>query len=239
MAPLGIGSGLTMPLTANVLAVLPHDRAGVASGILNAAREVAGLLGVTVIGAILTARRAQVLAAGATPTTAFLHGYTTGLLAAALLVAIGGAVSLATLDRTATPQPAPAAGARPARRAAATGSGTRQGNADPAGVRVAAAAAPPRSGTGRIRCQAGRFEKPRRMAAMAYANSSSGAALGSARRSMAKLLARAISAVATWARGSASSKPVSRAMPSTMRPMRALRRAWRSGLLGAVLGRLL
>jgi EmrB/QacA subfamily drug resistance transporter len=143
MALLGIGSGLTMPLTANVLAVLPPGRAGVASGILNATREVAGLLGVTVIGALLTARRAQALAAGATPTAAFLHGYTTGLLAAALLVAIGGAVSLATLDRTATPQPAPAAGPRPARRAAATGSGSRRTNADLAGVRVPARTVPP------------------------------------------------------------------------------------------------
>ena len=96
---LGIGSGLTMPLTASILATLPSDRAGVAAAILNAAREVAGLLGVTVIGAILTGQRAQALAAGATPSAAFLHGYTTGLRAAALLVAIGGTVSLATLDR--------------------------------------------------------------------------------------------------------------------------------------------
>jgi len=125
IALLGVGSGLTMPLTASVLAVLPSGRAGVAAAILNAAREVAGLLGVTVIGAFLAARRAQALAAGATPAAAFVHGYTTGLRTAALLVAIGGVVSLATLDRRhrrTAQQPTrqqptrhPAAGATPAR----------------------------------------------------------------------------------------------------------------------------
>jgi len=39
----GIGSGLTRPLTPSVLGVLPPERAGVASGILNAAREVSAL----------------------------------------------------------------------------------------------------------------------------------------------------------------------------------------------------
>jgi hypothetical protein len=110
-ALVGIGSGLTMPLTASILGVLPGDRTGVAAGILNAAREVAGLLGVTVIGAVLTVRRGAALAAGATPTAAFLHGYAGGLVAAALLVAVGGIVGLATLDRHV---PAPAEAAPPA-----------------------------------------------------------------------------------------------------------------------------
>jgi predicted MFS family arabinose efflux permease len=107
----GLGSGLTMPLTASILGVLPSDRAGVASGILNAAREASSLLGVTVIGAILAIRQATALGRGATPTRAFLDGYTTGLLVAAVLMLVGAALTLLLLDHpdaAARPEPAPA-----------------------------------------------------------------------------------------------------------------------------------
>jgi EmrB/QacA subfamily drug resistance transporter len=108
-ALVGVGSGLTTPLTASILGVLPPQRAGVASGILNAAREVSALLGVTVIGAILTIRQATAAGRGATPTRAFLAGYTTGLLAAALLMLAGAALTLHVLDhRTAAPRLRPA-----------------------------------------------------------------------------------------------------------------------------------
>ena len=58
-AVIGIGGGLSVTLTAMVLGAMPESEAGVASGIFNASREVAGLLGITVIGAILTARQAR------------------------------------------------------------------------------------------------------------------------------------------------------------------------------------
>jgi EmrB/QacA subfamily drug resistance transporter len=89
-AVIGIGGGLTVPLTASVLEAMPRSEAGVASGIFNASREVAGLLGITVIGAILAARQTAQLAAGKAPVDAFLSGYRIGLLVAAGLVAIGG-----------------------------------------------------------------------------------------------------------------------------------------------------
>lgn len=92
----GVGSGLTMPVTAAVLGVLHEAQAGVAGGILNAAREASGLFGVTVIGAILVARQGAALAAGATPHAAFLSGYSAGLASAALVLA-GGAISLHAL----------------------------------------------------------------------------------------------------------------------------------------------
>ncbi len=95
----GVGSGLTTPLTASILGVVPPERAGVASGILNAAREVSALLGVTVIGAILTTRQATAAGHGATPTRAFLAGYTTGLVAAAVLMLAGAVLTLHVLDR--------------------------------------------------------------------------------------------------------------------------------------------
>jgi MFS family permease len=107
-AVIGIGGGLTVPLTASVLDAMPRGEAGVASGIFNASREVAGLLGITVIGAVLTARQATLLAAGQAPVDAFLGGYRTGLFLAAALVAAGAVAAFVGLRATAR-----RAGARP------------------------------------------------------------------------------------------------------------------------------
>ena len=62
-AVIGISGGFTVPLTASVLDAMPTAEAGVASGVFNASREVAGLLGITVIGAVLTSRQSALLAA--------------------------------------------------------------------------------------------------------------------------------------------------------------------------------
>ena len=94
----GAGAGLmNVPLTNAVMAVTPAARAGIASALLNASREVAGLLGITVIGAVLRTRQAASLRAGAGPVHAFLDGYHTGLLVTIALMAAGVAVSYLTL----------------------------------------------------------------------------------------------------------------------------------------------
>ena len=144
LAAVGVGSGLTMPVTAAILGVLPQAQAGVAGGILNTAREASGLLGVTVIGAILTARQAAALAAGATPAAAFTSGYSAGLAAAALLVLAGAAVALRAL-----PGPAKAAAIVPPQRAAPAAARPRQ--SAPAAVTAppSLAAANPRAPGGR------------------------------------------------------------------------------------------
>ena len=98
-AVIGIGGGLTVPLTASVLDAMPRGEAGVASGIFNATREVAGLLGITVIGAVLTARQSSLLVSGESPTDAFLGGYQAGLLLAAALVALGAVAAYVGLRR--------------------------------------------------------------------------------------------------------------------------------------------
>ena len=98
-AVIGIGGGLTIPLTATVLGVMPTSQAGVASAVFNASREVAGLLGITVIGAVLTSRQGDALAAGHTPVDAYLTGYRTGLVLAAALVLAGGVAAFAALRR--------------------------------------------------------------------------------------------------------------------------------------------
>ncbi|HEY7103222.1 MAG TPA: MFS transporter [Mycobacteriales bacterium] len=105
---IGIGGGLTTPLTATVLGVMPPAQAGVASGLFNASREVAGLLGITVIGAILTARQSSALRAGSVPLDAFLSGYRLGLVVSAGLVALGAVASWLALRGTRQAAPVPA-----------------------------------------------------------------------------------------------------------------------------------
>ena len=52
-AVIGIGGGLTVPLTSSVLEAMPREKAAVATGIFNASREVSRLLGINVIGTVL------------------------------------------------------------------------------------------------------------------------------------------------------------------------------------------
>ncbi|HEX3930295.1 MAG TPA: MFS transporter [Nocardioides sp.] len=98
-AVIGVGGGLTIPLTATVLGVMPTSQAGVASAVFNASREVAGLLGITVIGAVLTSRQSSALASGHTPVQAYLIGYHSGLYLAAALVVAGGAMAFGALRK--------------------------------------------------------------------------------------------------------------------------------------------
>ena len=88
---------MNVPVTNAAMQAIPQARAGVASALLNASREVAGLLGITVIGAILRTRQSAALRAGAGPVRAFLDGYHTGLLVTILLMVSGIAVSYLTL----------------------------------------------------------------------------------------------------------------------------------------------
>jgi EmrB/QacA subfamily drug resistance transporter len=97
----GAGAGLmNVPLTNAILQSLPPSQSGIGSALLNASREVAGLLGITVIGAILWSRRGVALSHGATPAAAYLDGYHAGLALTIAIVAAGAAVSFAALRRT-------------------------------------------------------------------------------------------------------------------------------------------
>jgi EmrB/QacA subfamily drug resistance transporter len=87
----GVGGGLLIPLNNVVVGALPAERAGIASGMLNVSREVFGLLGVTVLGAILSNRAG---AASGNELHRYLVGYQFSLVIAALLVAVGVPVSL-------------------------------------------------------------------------------------------------------------------------------------------------
>jgi EmrB/QacA subfamily drug resistance transporter len=87
----GVGGGLLVPLNNVVVGALPLSRAGIASGMLNVSREVFGLLGITILGAILSNRSN---AATGTELHRYLAGYQFSLVVAAILVAAGIPIAL-------------------------------------------------------------------------------------------------------------------------------------------------
>ena len=78
MIAAGSGMALTMPAaTSSVMESVPSDRGGIASGVVNAARQAGGVLGVAILGSLVSARatftgglRAGLIVAGC----AFLAG---------------------------------------------------------------------------------------------------------------------------------------------------------------------
>ncbi|MGH3297589.1 MAG: MFS transporter [Trebonia sp.] len=94
----GLGAGvMNVPLTNAVLGGVTTAQAGIASALLNASREVAGLLGVTVVGAVLRSSEASALRSGRDPAQAFIDGYHSGLWLTIGLLAAGVVLSYVTL----------------------------------------------------------------------------------------------------------------------------------------------
>src|SRR5579863_1403193 len=94
----GLGAGLmSVSLTNAVIDSAPVAQAGVASALLNASREVAGLLGVTVIGAVLRSTQGSELRSGVNQAQAFIDGYHTGLWLTIGLLAAGVVLSYLSL----------------------------------------------------------------------------------------------------------------------------------------------
>jgi EmrB/QacA subfamily drug resistance transporter len=108
----GAGAGLmNVPVTNAVMQSMPPERSGIASALLNASREVAGLLGITVIGAVLRSRQGVALQHGARPDGAYLDGYHAGLFVTVALLAAGAIIGYFALRQTGhQPAVAPAAG---------------------------------------------------------------------------------------------------------------------------------
>ena len=83
-----------------------------ASALLNNSREVAGLLGITVIGAVLRSRPGVALNHGVLPANAFLDGYHAGLAVTIVLIVAGVVVGYLALRRLPVLAAAASAGAR-------------------------------------------------------------------------------------------------------------------------------
>ncbi|MEV6757978.1 MFS transporter [Streptomyces sp. NPDC051214] len=81
MVPLALGCALTIPpLTAAMMEAVPADRAGLAAGVLNSARQVAGGLGIAAFGGLVAGD--------------FVSGMRVSLLIAAGLLAASGVATL-------------------------------------------------------------------------------------------------------------------------------------------------
>jgi MFS transporter, DHA2 family, methylenomycin A resistance protein len=87
LAAAGFGMALTMPAaTASVIESAPADRGGIASGVINAARQAGGVLGVALLGSLVQAQAAfipglhagLVMAAAAFVTAAIITCYGIG-----------------------------------------------------------------------------------------------------------------------------------------------------------------
>src|SRR5919106_1557771 len=101
------GAGMALVMTPSAAAAVRSvsvDKAGVGSAVLNACRQVGGSLGIALIGAIMAAE----IDDRRTP-EAFVDGFSTALVVAALIAFAGAALALATVrtHRTAR-EPAPA-----------------------------------------------------------------------------------------------------------------------------------
>jgi EmrB/QacA subfamily drug resistance transporter len=90
----GLGMAMTMtPSAAAAVRAVPVDKAGVGSAVLNSARQVGGSMGIALIGAIMAHE-----AAGRVSREAFMDGFSTALVVAAL-IAVAGAIVAAVLVR--------------------------------------------------------------------------------------------------------------------------------------------
>jgi Zn-dependent alcohol dehydrogenase len=76
---------------------LPVEKAGIASGALNTSRELAGSLGIAVMGAILAARESASLSHGATAQVAFVSGYSLALVIGAAVMVAGAIIAAIAL----------------------------------------------------------------------------------------------------------------------------------------------
>jgi MFS transporter, DHA2 family, methylenomycin A resistance protein len=90
MIAAGSGMALTMPAaTASVMEAAPPDRGGIASGVVNAARQAGGVLGVAILGSLVSVR------------PAFIPGLRAGLVIAAAAFLAGAAVTFRGIDAAA------------------------------------------------------------------------------------------------------------------------------------------
>jgi DHA2 family methylenomycin A resistance protein-like MFS transporter len=88
MAATGFGMALTMPAaTASVIEAAPADRGGIASGVVDAARQAGGVLGVALLGTLVHAR------------AAFIPGMHAGLVIAAGAFLVAAAITFFGVER--------------------------------------------------------------------------------------------------------------------------------------------
>ncbi|KUN89855.1 hypothetical protein AQJ66_01945 [Streptomyces bungoensis] len=94
LTALGFGSALAVPLTSRALESSPDHLSGIAAGLFSAVREASGVVGIGLVGAIVSFVEHAAATAGSDDSNAFLSGYQAGLCFASALVAAGAPVAL-------------------------------------------------------------------------------------------------------------------------------------------------
>lgn len=93
LSAIGAGSAVTVPLTTRTLDRGATAASGMVSGVVSAAREFSGLLGIAVVGAVVARHQGDGTRRGLPPEAAFLEGYHAGLFTAAAVMVLGALVA--------------------------------------------------------------------------------------------------------------------------------------------------
>jgi len=103
----GIGmSGAMAPTTAAAMASVRPEKAGVGYAVLNSMRQVGGSLGIAIMGAIVASGINSSIASGHPRPVAFVSGFQSATLVAALIAVAGAIVAAATLQHARHREPA-------------------------------------------------------------------------------------------------------------------------------------
>jgi EmrB/QacA subfamily drug resistance transporter len=95
----GMGFGLVLPpATTAVVSSVPADRSGVASGMMQAIRQLGGALGIAIAGAIIASKTSHVAPRSAAFTGPFVGGVQDVLLFAGIVALVGAAVGFAAIE---------------------------------------------------------------------------------------------------------------------------------------------
>src|SRR3954454_1534131 len=102
---MGLGMGTAMlPLLTIAMSGVPESDAGLASGIVNVSMQLAGALGIAVLGTLAASRTSALADGGASVASALTGGYPLGFELAAGAVVVGIALSLSVLRAPAREQ---------------------------------------------------------------------------------------------------------------------------------------
>ncbi|QTE02999.1 MFS transporter [Streptomyces cyanogenus] len=99
LTAVGAGSSLAIPLTTRALASAPGHLSGFAAGLFTATRELSGVFGIVLVGAVVTFVQRLCVSRQFSGTEASLAGYQAGLCIAAALVGVGAPVAVWALRR--------------------------------------------------------------------------------------------------------------------------------------------
>ncbi|HXX90919.1 MAG TPA: MFS transporter [Acidimicrobiales bacterium] len=102
---LGVGAGAAfMPLLEIAMSEIPRDDAGLGSGVVNVSQQLAGAVGLAVLGTIATNRTRSLVAGGHDLISALARGYDLALLIAAVCVVLGLALAPVLLRSEESPE---------------------------------------------------------------------------------------------------------------------------------------